>query len=81
MEAWTGVEPVYSGFADRRLTTWLPGHFLFDIFEEQERGSIINLADFLQKIKPAPTLRRGGVRSANDFNFEIADAKFFGCRN
>ena len=25
MEAWGGVEPPYNGFADRCLTTWLPG--------------------------------------------------------
>jgi hypothetical protein len=25
-KAWTGVEPVNNGFADRCLTTWLPRH-------------------------------------------------------
>src|SRR3990172_9578441 len=25
-EAWIGIEPTNNGFADRCLTTWLPGH-------------------------------------------------------
>ena len=25
MEAWVGIEPTNKGFADLRLTTWLPG--------------------------------------------------------
>ncbi len=25
LEAWTGIAPVHNGFADRRLTAWLPG--------------------------------------------------------
>lgn len=25
LEAWAGIEPAYKGFADPRLTTWLPG--------------------------------------------------------
>ncbi len=26
VEARTGVEPAYNGFADRSLTTWVPRH-------------------------------------------------------
>ena len=38
MEAWVGIEPTNNGFADRRLTTWLPGR-LFNF--------LINKNDFL----------------------------------
>lgn len=27
-KAWAGFEPAYSGFADRCLPTWLPGHII-----------------------------------------------------
>lgn len=30
LEAWAGIEPAYKGFADPRLTTWLPGQYNAD---------------------------------------------------